>query len=150
MIGLLWDNGVGEAVLARSSSGALAHDDGLGTAVLLSLFIDRRAEPGARLPDERAFVAFGGRPDRRGSPLDVLAPDDRWGSHLWLLDRESTTTAVLRQAERYARAALQWMIEDGLITALQVAASYGREAWMDLQIDAALPDGSVFSLTVPV
>ena len=44
MIALSWNDAVGSADLALNASGALAGDDGLETAVVLSLFLDVLAE----------------------------------------------------------------------------------------------------------
>lgn len=105
----------------------LVMDDGLDTAVLLSLFTDRRAEAG----DE-----FSGDP--RGWWGDALAvTDDRpvaMGSRFWLLAREKQTVPVLRRAEAYARQALQWMLDDGVASALTATASNPQRGWLWLDV----------------
>lgn len=83
----------------------LKTDEGLRTAILISLFSDRRAEPGDEIPagdDLRGwwgddFPSVGG---------------DKIGSRLWLLSRSKDTANVLARAESYAREALQWLIDD--------------------------------------
>lgn len=127
MIGLAWDPRRGEAALRRTATGALAQDDGLATAVLLSLFLDRRAGPDDPLPDGT---------DRRGWLGDALAADgDRIGSRLWLLMREKQVEETRRRAEEYAEEALAWLVEDGLAEAVEVTASWGRTGWLDLRVE---------------
>ena len=103
--------------LARTPLGALAEDDGLRTAVLLSLFLDRRAGTQDPLPD-------AGTPDRRGWVGDALAavPGDRIGSRLWLLRRAKASEATRLRAEAMAREALAWLVQDGVAERIAVQA----------------------------
>ena len=93
--------------------GELAADEGLQTAVILSLFTDRLADDDDRLPD-------GGN-DRRGWWADAYNERPH-GSRLWLLSREKTEEAVLRRAKTYAEEALAWLIEDGIAAEVVVEA----------------------------
>ena len=82
----------------------------LRSAVIISLFTDKRAGVDDALPDLAG--------SRRGWWGDQIFPDlngDQIGSHLWLLERSKTTSDVLIQAKHYIREALQWMIDDGVI-----------------------------------
>lgn len=89
-------------------------DDGLETAVIVSLFTDRVAESG-----DAGVVATA----RRGWWGDAFAESrDRIGSRLWLLAREKRTPAVLGRAELYAREALQWLVDDGVARGVTVVA----------------------------
>lgn len=113
----------------------LATESGLRTAVILSLFTDRRALPTDIIPD--------GTTDRRGHWSDsyLAQPGDLEGSRLWLLDREKVQPEVLRRAEDYTREALEWMQDDGVVKQVVVVAwTTGVE---DLNIRASLtkPDG---------
>lgn len=92
----------------------LATDAGLQTAVVVSLFTDRRAEAADVLP--------GGGDDRRGWWGDAFAevPGDRIGSRLWLLGREKSLPKVARTVEEYTRQALQWLIDDGIAKSIEV------------------------------
>lgn len=85
----------------------LASDTGMETAVLLSLFTDRRAEDDDTPPT-------GDESDRRGWWADQFAvtEGDRFGSRLWLLDRSKRVDEVRRRAEEFAREALAWMLDD--------------------------------------
>lgn len=100
--------------------GDLATDDGLRTAVILSLFTDAPARPDDVLPQD------GG--DRRGWWGDVGNddPNDRTGSRLWLLERSKATSATAIRAREYAAEALAWMVEDGVAAAVSVVATLHR------------------------
>ncbi|WP_194790119.1 phage GP46 family protein [Pseudomonas sp. UFMG81] len=84
----------------------------LERAVLISLFSWRRAAPDDPLDDEQRHGWWG------DSFPDVA--DDRIGSRLWLLQRVKLTEQTRRDAEFYAREALQWLIDDGHCRALEV------------------------------
>lgn len=95
----------------------LLADSGMRTAVAVSLFSDRIAEPDDVIPD--------GTDNRRGYWADAWAADgDKFGSRLWLLGREMQTTAVLTRAEEYTREALQWLLDDGAASAVNATASW--------------------------
>ena len=121
--------------LARTPLGALAEDDGLRTAVLLSLFLDRRAGTQDPLPD-------AGTPDRRGWVGDALAavPGDRIGSRLWLLRREKQLPGVPPRAEAHAREALAWLLDAGIASAIEVSAAWQGQGLLALAVRIA-PQG---------
>jgi phage gp46-like protein len=87
----------------------LVNDEGLETAVVLSLFTDALAAEDDVLPSLT-------EDDRRGW---WAAP---WGSKLWLLTREKWTDDVRLRAEFYTREALNWMMQDGVADDIQVEA----------------------------
>lgn len=124
-----WDNATGAGDL-RLDGVDLAADDGLGTAVLVSLFTDRRVRPD-ELPE--------GDSGRRGWWGDVLG-EDEIGSRLWLLSREKRTADVLVRAEAYAREALEWMIEDEVAQGIEVSAGWSDNAELSLRVAVTLPD----------
>lgn len=112
-------------------------DDGLGTAMLLSLRTDRRAKDDDLLPDERST-------DRGGWWGDEL-DDEPLGSRLWLLSRSKATEETLRNAEEYAYEALEWLVLDGVAERLTVAAmkaqrSGNADPVLILQIIVKKPD----------
>lgn len=111
-----WRDLGGEWAVAGPS---LAADDGLQTAIVLSLFTDRLAAEGDATVQPAA---------RRGWWGDAYpeVTGDRIGSRLWQLAREKQTTAVLARAELYAREALQWLVDDGVASAVTVAAEWVR------------------------
>ncbi len=129
-IGLIWEDfGADFAIEAND----LAQDDGLETAVLLSLFLDRRAEDGDTLPD--------GETDRRGWWADAVpvVEGDQIGSRLWLLGRSKQTQDALPRAETYAREALQWMIDDLVTDRIDVTASIPRAGVLGLEVTIYRP-----------
>lgn len=109
-LALVWDELRGDADLVLIDSD-LASDPGLETAVLLSLFLDRRAEPDDVPPS-------GDPADRRGWWADQFSDveGDRIGSRLWLLAREKATTETALRAKEYCLEALAWMVQDAVAT----------------------------------
>lgn len=115
-LALTWSITIGDADLSLIDSD-LASDAGLETAAMLSLFTDRRA-----LPDDVRQGPNG--PDGfRGWWADQFAAveGDRIGSRLWLLDRSVLSKETVRRAEEYAREALAWMLEDRVVSGIDVA-----------------------------
>ena len=118
MIRMEYDNTTQAGDLAQTS-GKLVDDDGLETAVLISLFTDRRADEGDGADEGDLRGWWGdGYPDVQG---------DRTGSKLWLCFGRKTTAETRTTAIRYAEDALTWMIEDGVASQVQVTASWLQE-----------------------
>jgi len=107
----------------------LEEDDGLETAVVISLFTDRRANRGDAVP--------GDPNDRRGWWGDSFADvaGDRIGSRLWLLSREKQMPSVLARALEYAAEALQWLIDDGIARAVNVTAEVVSQGVLGLGVE---------------
>jgi len=116
---------------------ALAADDGLETAIILSLFTDARASNDDPLP-------FG-ESDRRGWWADAFpeVDRDRIGSRLWLLQREKQTQATLNRAREYAEEALAWLIADGVARSVEVASFLVRNGVLGLSVVIQRPDASI-------
>jgi phage gp46-like protein len=129
-LALRWNGHAGDLVLEADD---LVRDDGLETAVILSLFVDRRADAGDILPD--------GGTDRRGWWGDAAPPvaGDRIGSRLWLLSREKERGTALRRAEEYAREALQWLVDDRVAERVEVDAQVPRTGVLGLAITIHRP-----------
>ena len=142
-IALVWNAAEGIADFAMNGPDLLT-DGGLETAVILSLFSDRLAQPGDAIPD--------GTTDRRGwwgdmpvaaSEQDSAPPATSiYGSRLWLLDRALATTETLRRAEDYAREALAWMTADGVAGSVTAAASYPQPGTIALSITIGQDGGA--------
>ena len=113
-LALTWSNAAGNADLSIIDAD-LASDRGLETAVLLSLFTDRRAKNDDVPPS-------GDPDDRRGWWADQFADveGDLFGSRLWLLDRSTLTPEVAKRAEEYVREALAWMLADLVVASIGV------------------------------
>jgi len=106
-----------EGDLVRPDGLEFETDQGLETAVIISLFTDRRAGQDDALPDARDK-------DRRGWWGDAYAdtPGDLIGSRWWLLRRSKATQETINRAKSYAEEALAWMVEDGVAKSVEVTA----------------------------
>ena len=97
--------------------GDIKNDNGLETAVLISLFTDQRANNDDELPDLNSD-------DRRGWWGDLISPDvedDKIGSRLWLhIERAKTTENLLPTIKQDINDALQWMIDDKIAQKINV------------------------------
>lgn len=115
------------------ADGDLAADAGLSTALILSLFSDRRAAADDALPD--------GTADRRGwwGDLAPLAEGYQLGSRLWLLAREKQVPVVLERARYYAEEALAWLVTSGVASRVSVVASVPRTGILGLAITIERP-----------
>jgi phage gp46-like protein len=118
---------------------ALLQDEGIATAVLLSLGCDKRANDTDTLPDD-AIGPFGngkkGSGDRRGwwgdfmtdAALDLQPgdhypkPADRIGSWLWLFRRRKMTASLPGEIKAAATDALAWFVRDGIAKAVNLTA----------------------------
>lgn len=123
-------------------NGDIATDDGLLTAVFVSLFTDRRANDDDVIPD--------GTGDQRGSWQDQYldVPDDLQGSRLWLLSREKELPDVLERARMYAEEALAWSIEDGVARSVSVSTEWVKPGVLGLLLDMRLMDGTRFEAVI--
>ena len=109
----------------KIAGGDLAPDAGLYTAVIISLFTDKRAEADAELPDPS-----GGR---RGWWPDTKT--QKIGSHLWLINREKTLEEVAARAKEYCEAALKWLTDDGIAASVTVETSVIRPNGLQILIE---------------
>lgn len=89
----------------------LVTDDSLDTALLISLFTDRY-DPNL---DKGGWWGDG-----------YVDSDQAFGSRLWTLALHKLNTQTLRDAESYATESLKWLIDDGLLTHLNVSCSWAR------------------------
>lgn len=130
-IALVWDNDAGTADVTVVAND-LRRDDGLETALYLSLFTDRRAEDGEET-------------DRRGWWGDgvPVVPDDRWGSRLWQLARAKSEPATARRAEEYVREALTWLTEDRVTDRVEVTAELAAPGALVLSVTVYRPNQDV-------
>lgn len=129
-LALTWSNTFGSGDLSIIDLD-LASDGGLTTAAILSLFTDRRAETDDVPPS-------GDDRDRRGWWADQFSDvtGDRIGSRLWLLDRSKNTNETKLRAAEYVREALAWMLEDRVVSRIDVTIETTRDALLigvDLQ-----------------
>ena len=123
--------------IALSGADLLA-DDGLDTAVTLSLLLDRRAEPSDGVPDDV---------DPRGWWGDSYAAvaGDAVGSRLWLLGREKQLPSVAQRAHDYAIEALQWLVDDGVASSVDVTATWVARGMLALNVTVLRPTHPPFN-----
>jgi phage gp46-like protein len=63
------------------------------------------------------------------------------GSRLWLIRREKLTTRVAIKAEEYAKEALNWLKNDGVVSEILIAAQIVMPNRLNLIIRYLPPDG---------
>jgi phage gp46-like protein len=115
--------------------GGLETDYGLNTAVIISLFTNRRAADDDKLPHNDS-----GRGGWWGDGEDPI------GSRLWLLNREVESTEVLNRAEEYVQEALAWMISEGVAQEVNIECWWERTGMLGIQIEIVKPDGQSLKL----
>lgn len=119
----------------KIEKGDVVRDGGLETAVIISLFTDRRVTE-----EEKPYLANS----KRGYWGDLFSEIDRdkMGSRLWTLEREKRTIEVLRRAEDYTREALQWMLDDGVVLSISANASYDENKFLIIDLEIRKPLGN--------
>ena len=111
---IIWDDDFFEGDILYDG-GDLVREEGLETAVLMSIYTDRRADNDDVLPDPKSF-------DRRGwwGDQETEFEDDKIGSKLWLLERSKATEENLSLTRLYLEECLEWMLEDDVIQDIEV------------------------------
>lgn len=109
----------------------------LETAIIISIWTNRRARDDDRLPDGSGYL--GGWWGDTFADVD----SDEIGSRLWLLSRETRTPETLNRAKQYLIEAVQWLIDDGVATKVDVHVEYDRNRLdtMLFHIDIFRPEG---------
>jgi phage gp46-like protein len=114
-----------------NGGGCLATGDDLQTAIIISLFSDRMAQPGDVIPD--------GSNDPRGWWADGAVPI---GSRMWLLRRSKQIPETSQLAYTYIAEALQWLIDDGVVAQFDISVQWPSRGVLDAQITAYKQDGT--------
>tara|TARA_R110001606_G_C15386127_1_gene650985 strand:+ start:434 stop:874 length:441 start_codon:yes stop_codon:yes gene_type:complete len=111
--------------------GAVAPDSEVATAVLISIFTDRRAEEGDEVLDG----------DYKGWWGDTYQ-DTKIGSRLWTLKRRKATPQTLRLANDIIKQCLQWLVDDGIVLETIVENEWSRadRNRMNMRITLIKPD----------
>jgi phage gp46-like protein len=132
---LRWNNQLGHADLVMTGADLLV-DDGLETAVIISMFTDRRANDDDVLPQP------GG--DLRGWWGDSYAAiaGDKIGSRRWLLERAKALPSVYAEVQVYDQESLQWLIDDGVVSSVGLAYSSPKLGWLRTVVTLARPSGA--------
>ncbi|HHR4052806.1 TPA: phage GP46 family protein [Salmonella enterica] len=129
-IAIVWRNGHGSLALNGPD---LLTDHSIETAVIISLFTDRRAQPSDDIPD--------GTSDRRGWWADSFRKRPV-GSRLWLLSREKTVQSVVERTAAYADEALAWMKSAKLVKSVTCTAARVAHDCLQLNVFLVMPDGA--------
>lgn len=95
-------------------------------AVVISLFTWRRAATDDPVDDDERFGWWG-------DSYPTIA-EDRIGSRLWLLRRVKLTADTQRDAEFYAREALQWLLDDNQVLEVEVISERADSYRLNLQV----------------
>jgi phage gp46-like protein len=103
----------------------LIRDKGLQTALMISLYTDSRDV------EENDF----------GENALGYWADNTLGSGLWYLQRAKTLTETLSQAQDRANKALAWMLEDGVVSAVEAEATRIGTSTLRLNIALTKPNG---------
>lgn len=117
----------------------LQGDDGLTTAIIISLFTDRRAKNDDILPEYRP----GAFADMRGFWGDYFLDDGEiTGSRLWLLHREKDMNVVISRATEYAKEAIEWLEQSGEVKSISARARRVSKGYLGIEVSAALSIGA--------
>lgn len=101
---------------AVDSSGDILTEDFFDTAILMSIFAERRAIA-SEMPESRR---------RRGWIGNESTPDFEIGSKLWLYEQERLTRSVLNGIETVVQEGLSWLVDDLIANSTSVTASIGN------------------------
>lgn len=96
-------------------------DSSFRTTIIVSLFTNRRITERENNDNYTDLQGYWGNND--------------FGSKLWTLKRSKTTEATRLKAVAYAKQALQWMIDDGLCSKIDVRGYYVGIDRLNLEID---------------
>jgi phage gp46-like protein len=110
-------------------NGDLVSGSDLDTAIYISLLTDRQAR------DDDDYDGT----DRKGWWGDTDA-DYEIGSRIWLLRRQRLSTTVAAKAVAYAKEALQWLIDDGVIASVSITTQIVYPSRLNMAITYQKPD----------
>jgi len=105
-------------------NGDFAIGDDLSTAVLVSIFSDRRATDA-----ELDALADGAtKPTtNKGIWIDTYREGIQYGSGIWLILRGKKLPETLSRAEEYVNESLAWMTADGVAQTVEAEASFNED-----------------------
>jgi phage gp46-like protein len=113
------------AGFAMLATYCLELEDTLQTAIIISLFTDRRAGVDDALPPSQTERRGWVGDEYMGNGFD--ARPDPWGSRLWLDYMGKTNNEVLVHARFAAEEALAWLVRDGIASRVSATAQWVGE-----------------------
>lgn len=142
MIRLVYDPETSEADLGRADDGGIEEGHELETAVLISLFTDRRVSE-TEVPPGTSRAGWWG---------DAYADEegDEIGSRLWLLRRGLDVPDAPVRAAEYSREALRWLVDDGVASEVDATARRLRTGVLVIEPVIHLTNGAVVRYEVEV
>ncbi len=99
-------------VIDGVESTMLGQADALIRAVIISLFTWRRAD--------KDDITDGQKMGWWGDVAEPTVVNDKIGSRLWLLSRETITSKTINRAREYCEEALQWIVDDKIASKFTV------------------------------
>jgi len=129
----LVDGGSGIDLAFTSDGSSLLRDNGLETAVLISLFTDQRVAESELPPGHKSKKGWWG-------DAFLEKPGDKIGSKIWTFARGKLLPETAAAIQVRARQALEWMIEDGVALTVDVVATLRQEGFIEIVIQIARPD----------
>lgn len=139
-LAIAWTDGVADLVI--DATGDLVLDDGLTTAITVSLGTDRLALATDDIPD--------GTDDRRGWWADAYS-DEPIGSRLWLLSRAKNVSGINNRVIDFDIEALQWLVDAGFWRSFSVEVTTHQQT-IEHVIKPILANGTAIdpiSITTP-
>jgi phage gp46-like protein len=113
-IRFIWNNETQSADLVLADGGGdLIRENGLETAIWMSIYSDRRASDDDEIDDND---------DKRGWWGDQISSfeNDEIGSKLWQLDRSKTNDERIEKARQFIIESLEWLLDDGVAESYDV------------------------------
>lgn len=126
------ENGLFDALLLGND---LQKDDGLETAIYISLFTNARANDDDLTPNQ----------ERGGWWGDAFSPvkDDKIGSRLWLLHPGKLNNEIAKKARDYALEALNWLIADGVAKQIEIEFERQPPSTVAIKVILTKPEGII-------
>lgn len=128
-----------EQVIANAAFDLLIQPPGiltgkaLQTAVIISLFTDRRANRDDPLSLDES---------RRGWWADTyFESNDKIGSRLWLLRRAKMIQSTLVRAREYSLEGLRWMLDDNVAGRIEIETDFYNRFILALGVNIVRPTG---------
>ncbi len=131
-------NAEGEYDLVEAEDGSLAHGNDLHTAIAISLHTDAAIDPSESANDAR-----------RGFWGDELLEGPELGSADWAIASGKASTAAAQDLEDSAHKALQWLIDDGVASSIEVTAALANSGRIERFVRVHLVEGGSFEDTFP-